>query len=255
MKKNLCLNKILCFLLFSSVLLGFASCGRVTVLSESSRQNTDREQHSREPLAKEQFHGTQSGSQHFGSQRSDGQRSGSQRSGSQRSGSQRSDGSPTSWAASESLGDQQVSHYRPQVWHEPTTAETISGDDEADHTPAMRPSRTRRSRVDRIWRKDPFGERYAQANQISVGVHNLSPGQQRGAVSASSIMEAAPAPALAQARQRYDFNDPLYLALFIILVVLALLLAILIIAETISALGLIGVLLLAALIIALVILL
>jgi|GEM_PF-792236 len=239
MKKNLS------FFLLTAVLWGFASCGRVTVLSESSRQESDQQ--------------------------------------------------PSAWSVSESQGDQQESRYRPQVWEadaetgghgaiqearkgvtasEKAGASSADGAADAaatgsaegetnretaygtakDDAESMRPSRARRSRVERISKKDPFGERYAQASELSVGVHNPA-NQARGALSASSIMEAAPAPALAQARQRYDFNDPLYLALFIILVVLALLLAILIIAETISALGLIGVLLLAALIIALVILL
>jgi hypothetical protein len=53
----------------------------------------------------------------------------------------------------------------------------------------------------------------------------------------------------------FDLEDPLYLALFIILVLLALVLLVLILAKVISALGLIGVLLLAALILALVLLL
>jgi hypothetical protein len=235
MKKNLS------FLLLTAVLWGFASCGRVTVLSESSSKESHQQ--------------------------------------------------PSAWSVSESQGDQQESRYRPQVWEADAetgghaaiqearkgiTASEKDGASSADAAAAgsaegatnretaygtatddaesRRASRARRSRVERISKKDPFGERYAQASELSVGVHNPA-NRARGALSASSIMEAAPAPALAQARQRYDFNDPLYLALFIILVVLALLLAILIIAETISALGLIGVLLLAALIIALVILL
>jgi len=138
-----------------------------------------------------------------------------------------------------------------------TESAVASGADRDEKRSSVRaPKLEKTGRAQRISRKDPFGDRYAQANQYSVGVHNQSPSRERSLLSASSLMMAAPAAAYAQARQRYDFSDPLYLALFIVLVVLLVILAIAILAAAeISTGGLVGVLLLALLIILLVILL
>lgn len=110
--------------------------------------------------------------------------------------------------------------------------------------------------------KQAFGESYAEANLNAIGLTLSGNGEKAKSgmdglrsFHPEMFLPAAALPAIARMRDHFDFSDPLYLALFIILVVLLVILAVFIIVGTIDALGWIGVLLLAGLIVALVLLL